>query len=172
MEKNVVDKIYSDFTQLIDFLECNEEISMKNEADNNFKKVLVLTIASYFETKITSLLIDFVGRKTNLNGQIISLVRNKISGREYHKLFNWEHKNANSFFQLFGEDFQSSVEQDVEKDGALNESICAFLRIGNDRNKMVHENFGVFMIDETAKEVYELYEKANCFMSYLSKKLD
>ena len=38
MPTNIVENIFEDFSVLIKYLEENNEISLKNEADNNFKK--------------------------------------------------------------------------------------------------------------------------------------
>lgn len=77
MAENIVERKYDDFKNLLVFLDENGEISLRNEADNNFKKVLILTIASYFETTIFDMLIDFVNKKTNNNKITESLVKNK-----------------------------------------------------------------------------------------------
>jgi len=48
MLDTVIDKIYNDYSVLLDYLEANKEISLRNDADNNFKRVLLLSIASFF----------------------------------------------------------------------------------------------------------------------------
>lgn len=157
MATNIVEKIYEDFNELISYLENSNEISLKNEADNNFKKVLILTIASYFERQIIEMLLNFIGRKSNNDTITVSIIKNRVIYRQYHTFFDWERKNANKFFSMLGEDFKKEAEENVNNDIKLDEGIKAFLEIGKLRNELVHRNFGSYTIDKTAKDVVELY---------------
>lgn len=171
MAENIVEKKYDDFKDLLVFLDENGEISLRNDADNNFKKVLILTIASYFETEIFDMLIDFVNKKTNNDKITESLVKNKALSRQYHTFFDWDTNNANKFFSVLGEDFKKDAEKEIKRDVKLDEGIQAFLEIGRIRNKLVHKNFGIYTIDKTAEDVFTLYSKAKNFVQFLSGKL-
>nr|QNO47658.1 beta-galactosidase [Methanosarcinales archaeon ANME-2c ERB4] len=46
---DIVGTRYKEFKEMIDYLETNKEISLKIVADDNLKKVLLLSAASYFE---------------------------------------------------------------------------------------------------------------------------
>lgn len=106
------------------------------------------------------------------NPMIISFVKNKALERQYHTYFDWKSaKSANKFFSLFGEEFKKQASGDVKDNSELEESIRAFLEIGNLRNELVHGNFAVFPIEKTVEEIYELYHSANQFIDYLSSKL-
>lgn len=172
MATNIVEKIYEDFNELISYLENSNEISLKNEADNNFKKVLILTIASYFERQIIEMLLNFIGRKSNNDTITVSIIKNRVIYCQYHTFFDWERKNANKFFSMLGEDFKKEAEENVNNDIKLDEGIKAFLEIGKLRNELVHRNFGSYTIDKTAKDVVELYYKALSFIEFLSKKFN
>lgn len=172
MPTNIVEKIFEEFRVLIKYLEENNEISLKNEADNNFKKVLILTIASYFETKIIEILLSFISKKSNNDEIIVSLIKNKALNRQYHTFFDWNGSNANQFFSLLGEDFKKEATWDVKNDSIIGEGIKAFIEAGRLRNELVHRNFGIYTIDKTANEVLELYNKALSFINFLSQKLE
>jgi len=172
MAMNIVEKIYEDFNDLISYLEKSNEISLKNEADNNFKKVLILTIASYFESRIREILLNFISRKSNNDAIIVSIIKNRVISRQYHTFFEWEAKNANTFFSMLGEDFKKEAGENVNNDIKLAEGIKAFLEIGKLRNELVHRNFGSYPIEKTAKDVIELYDKALSFVEFLAKKLN
>jgi len=168
---DIVEGRYKEFKEIIDYLESNKEISLKTVADNDLKKVLLLSAASYFEHEIKEIILDFV-EKNSANPIIKSFVKNKAVERQYHTYFNWkEAKNANTFFSLFGEEFKNQAEEDVKANSELKKSIQDFLEIGKLRNQLVHGNFAVFPIEKTVEEIYELYCSAYQFIHYLSSKL-
>lgn len=168
---DIVGTRYKEFREMIDYLETNKEISLKIVADDNLKKVLLLSAASYFEDEIKDIILSFVDKNSNDNSMIKSFVKNKAVERQYHKYFDWSAKNANKFFSLFGEEFKNQASGDIKDNSELKESIRAFLEIGNLRNELVHGNFAVFPIEKTVEEIYGLYRSAHQFIDYLSSKL-
>ena len=94
---------------MIDYLETNKEISLKIVADDNLKKVLLLSAASYFEDEIKDIILSFVEKNSNDNSMIKSFVKNKAVERQYHTYFDWGTGNANRFFSLFGEEFNPTL---------------------------------------------------------------
>ncbi len=171
MQSTIIDKIYEDYLELFKYLENNKEISLRNDADNNFKKVLVLSTASYFEHEITQILLRFISKYSNNNSKIYSFTKRKAIDRQYHTYFDWDAKNANKFFSLFGDDFKGIIENDLKSNEWLERSIKDFIRIGSTRNELAHENFANFTLDMTSKDVYELYNSAKLFIEYLTEKL-
>lgn len=101
----------------------------------------------------------------------MAFVRNKGLERQYHTLFSWEKSNANSFFGLFGTDFKDYMTSQVKNDQDLDDSIKAFLRLGETRNELVHGNFAIFPLERTAEQIYELYRQASLFVDLLPLKL-
>lgn len=168
---NIVRQRYKEFKDMLDYLEANKEISLKIVADDNLKKVLLLSAASYFEDEIKDIILSFVEKNSDDNLMIKSFVKNKAVERQYHTYFDWETRNANRFFSLFGEEFKDQAKEDVKNNSKLEKSIRAFLEIGNLRNELVHGNFAVFPIEKTVEEIYELYRSAHQFIDYLSSKL-
>lgn len=168
---DIVRQRYKEFKDMIDYLETNKEISLKIVADDNLKKVLLLSAASYFEDEIKDIILSFVEKNSDDNLMIKSFVKNKAVERQYHTYFDWNAKNANKFFSLFGEEFKNRAEGDVKDNSGLKEPILAFLEIGNLRNELVHGNFAVFPIEKTVEEIYYLYILAHKFIDYLSSKL-
>jgi hypothetical protein len=171
MTDTIVDKIYNDFKGLLQYLEQNQQVSMINDADNNFKKVLLLSAASYFEHEITEILIKFVKIKSNDNKEIYSFIKIKGIDRKYYTYFSWEKKNANQFFALFGEEFKQEIINKINSESELEDSIKAFLEIGRLRNELVHENFASYPLDKTAEEIYGQYKQSLPFIELLSIKL-
>jgi len=102
---------------------------------------------------------------------ITSFLKKKGIDRQYHTYFKWDERNPNPFFSLFGEEFKQDVKKIIKSDSELDDSINAFLELGDLRNNLVHQNFASFPVDKTAEEIYALYKKALKFIEFISSKL-
>lgn len=171
MPDTIIDKIYNDYSILLDYLELNKEVSLRNDADSNFKKVLLLSAASFFENEITEGLLKFIRSNSNNNDMIYSFAKRKGVDRQYHSYFDWRERRAGSFYSLFGDEFKKEIERELYSDELLRKSAKDFLEIGFIRNELVHENFAIYPLDKTAKDIYDLYKSATIFVDYLMKKL-
>ena len=72
----------------------------------------------------------------------------------------------NRFFGLFGTSFQQSMKKEVRENKDLEHSIGAFIEIGRDRNRLVHEDFASFSLEKTSQEIYDLYRSALKFVDW------
>jgi hypothetical protein len=100
-------------------LDAVGEVSLRSVVEANFRKVLLLVAASYFEWRITQNILEFVGRASNNNGAIVEFVKNKAVSRQFHSLFDWDKNNANRFFSCFGENFKDFMRTVMETDKTL-----------------------------------------------------
>ena len=164
MSKTIVDSLYEDFSNMLAFLEEKGEVSWINVANENFRKVLLIAAASHFEKSMTDIVLNFVKQVTTENHPLTWLVRNKAVSRQYHTWFDWKASNANQFFRLVGTDFQNHMKDEVDDDSDLNSAIQAFMEIGRERNRLVHEDFGSFSLEKTSEEIHNLYIKAIQFV--------
>lgn len=172
MSDSIIDLFYRENLQLVGMLEQSKEISLLNATELHFRKSLLLSAASFFETRVREIIIGFVASKANGCSEIIFFLKNKAIERQYHTYFDWKGaKNANTFFGLFGEEFKNSAVAEINKNPELQEGMLAFLEIGKGRNTLVHENFASFPVEKTSRELYELYQKAQKFVNYLETKL-
>ena len=162
----VVDRTYNEFLGLLKVLDGVNEISLRNTVDNNFRKLLLMAAASYFEQRMKDAILDFVVEATAEDHVLTCLVRNKVVSRQYHSWFNWDVKNVNSFFGLFGPSFQQSMKEIVSSDTDLDSSIQAFIEIGGERNRLVHQNFASFSLEKTSDEIYTLYRTGLRFVEW------
>lgn len=169
--ETIIDKIYSENSDVLEYLESQKEFSFKSSCDEKFTKTLILSISSYFEHYITELLLKFSQQSSSNNTMIVSLIKNKAISRQYHTYFNWEGKNANSFFSLFGEKFKLDCEKEVKENKELEQAIRNFIDLGYTRNQLVHINFANYSLDKNSKEYFEMYKKAKYFIEFLEKKL-
>jgi hypothetical protein len=100
-----------------------------------------------------------------------NFVVNKAISRQYHTWFAWTGSNANQFFALFGPDFKQTMINKIKKSDQLQNSIRAFLELGGERNKLVHQNYAVFQLEKTLDEIYQLYQSANEFVETIYHEL-
>lgn len=84
MGETIVDRIYKDNLELLEYLNQQKEISFASQFDVTFKKSLLLSSASFFEEEICKIVQDFVERKTSNDKCITSLVKRKVIERQYH----------------------------------------------------------------------------------------
>ena len=131
-----------------------------------FPKVLLLAAASYFESRLTSAVEQLAREATTDDHVLVWLVRRKAISRQYHNWFDWDKRNANQFFRLFGDGFKEQAEEWVNANDRLRNSIVDFLAIGRERNGLVHGNFGDFVLGKTAEDVVALYDSARVFVDW------
>lgn len=167
MEPSIVDRLHADFLALSEVLGNKVEPSLMVTADDCFRKALLLSAASLFETAILDAIQRFVAEATGGNKCVLEFVRRKGLTRQYHTLFDWDKRHAGPFFSLFGEEFKAAVDARTKTDEQFVRSVAAFLEIGRERNRVVHQNFGHVTLEKTAGEIYELYVLAAAFVAEL-----
>lgn len=171
MDATLIDRFYEDNHILAAYLEKVGENSLLNQVESHFRKTLLLSAASFFETLIKEELLRFVEERAGAAAPLVHFVKNKAIERQYHTFFNWDQHNANSFFGLFGSEFREFMEAEVKSNSEFSASIRAFLELGEIRNRLVHQNFGIFPLEKTTDEIYELYKKAGLFVEAFPQKL-
>ena len=113
---------------------------------------------------MTEAVTSFVDDATKGNVLVAELVRNKAVSRQYHTWFQWEGSNANSFFALFGSGFRDVMKRRLTEDDEHGASVRAFLELGRERNRLVHQDFGTFPLEKTTEEIHALYLRALRFV--------
>lgn len=171
MMPSIVDSLYNDIQELESFLNEQNEISLKSFSESNLRKNLLLASASFYEVKIQSILEDFSRERSTNCSALVAFVRNKGIKRQYHTYFNWDSNNANSFLGLFGEEFKESFKLIIANDDDIKDSISAFIEIGRERNRLVHQDFGSYTLEKTAEELFNLHKKAFIFLTKLNEEL-
>ena len=140
------------------------EMGLRISIDATFCKTLLLSAASYFETRLSRTVIEAFSEGINNSDALIEFVRNKAVERRYHDWFDWNSSNANKFFRAFGNGFQSFMADRIQSNESRRESIEAFMEMSNLRNQLVHQNFAAFALDKTVDEVFDLYKNALAFV--------
>jgi hypothetical protein len=177
---NPVEQLRNEYKAIESYLLKHTELSYVNDLNKHLRKILILSAGSYFEDKITTILLDFAKTKSNEDVRIVNFLKQQALNQRYHTLFVWGEKdkpeepgkNANKFFSLFGEEFKKEVDDDIKKRDGLKESIKAFIEIGHLRNILVHSNFAEYVYEQkTSDEIFALFQKAEPFLVYLAEKL-
>ena len=170
-EETVVDILYRDYQDLIGRIDVSE-VSLQTTLRITFSKSLLMAVAGYFEDQVQHEVISFVDRRTSGNELLKELIQRRAFGRQYHRLFSWDGKNANTFFRLFGSNFYESMNQYVSEHREYEDAIRAFIEIGNDRNELAHGNYGQFPLQKTIEEIYASYQLALTFVNSIGSHLE
>ncbi|HMQ04061.1 MAG TPA: HEPN domain-containing protein [Pyrinomonadaceae bacterium] len=171
MPDGVVEKLYGDFKPLVEFLDEHGEPSFRSFVEDLFRKAILLAAASYFEDRLVTDLLGYIKGITIENHLVSEFANHQALKRKYHTLFDWNSSNANQFFKLFGTRFYEFMTEQVKNDDDLKSAIEAFMAIGSDRNRLVHQNFASFALEKNSAEIYELYTRALGFVEALPTKL-
>lgn len=165
MANTIIDRLHTEFSELIGFLSAKKEIALHTVAAEHLPKSLLLACASHFERSLTESIVEFTAEVTSDQHVIKWLVETRVVKRQYHTWFDWNTDNANQFFAMFGNDFKTYMKTLIRDDRDLDESIKAFLEIGRDRNRIVHSGFGNSDLGKTSEEIYNLYGSAKLFVN-------
>ena len=166
-EQTAVDRLYTEANAVIQLLRGSSEFSLQVAAADQFRKALLLAAASYFEDRVCNFVLELVRLRAKGSSLVENFVRNKAVARQYHSWFAWDGNNANQFFALFGSEFRASMTTRVRASSDLQSSIRAFLELGNERNRLVHQNYATFQMEKTLDEVYALYKASSLFVDAL-----
>lgn len=168
-----IDTLFSEQKELIGFLQQQGQLSYAQGVEVFLSKTLLLSCASYFESRITNAISDYAKKVSNADEALTSLVRTKAIERQYHTYFQWREgsRSANPFFAMFGSALKDSAKQEL-KNVELSQAAAAFLELGDLRNLLVHENFASYPLEKTADEIYQLYGAALRFVIYIENKLN
>lgn len=172
MESERIERQYQDSQELYNYLLSKGEISFATYIDSVYKKVLVLSAASYFESKVSELISKYATKVSGSDKRIVNLIESKVIERQYHTLFDWKANNTNAFWKLFGEATKDSVRQRINSDDTLKTAEQSFIELGRQRNLLVHENFAEFDVNITVEEIYKKYRAACGFIALIEVVLD
>jgi len=99
------------------------------------------------------------------------LVVGKVVERQYHNWFDWDARNANRFLKMFGHACSEHMKAAIGDSEPLSASVRAFMEVGRDRNRLVHDNFGSFTLEKTSEEIYKLYQVGREFVDWFPEEL-
>jgi hypothetical protein len=166
-----LNKFYSDHQALGEFLLKSGELSFAVEAGNNFRRSLVLAVASFFEHEICEIIRQMPAQHANGNSMLTALIEAKAISRQYHAYFDWDNLSANKFFGSFGDACKTAFLAKTKADASFKASVMAFLELGQTRNRLVHRNYVQFDVDKTAEDIYAQFKQALGLLDYIRSTL-
>lgn len=161
-----IQNLINQYNDVYKFLLDSGQVSQSIILTEHYRKIILLSCASSYESQITIILQTFVASKCS-DSRIFNFVNNKAINRQYHTYFQWDERNINSFLGIFGPEFKNSISTQIKSDDELCNNVKAFLEIGAERNRMVHGNFLEYQLNKTIEEIIELNNKAEKFVEYL-----
>lgn len=161
-----LNKLISDYKDLYQYLLDNGQVSLAINIEDHYRKIFLLSCASYYESQLQDIIKKFVEIHST-DERVLCFLTNKAISRQYHTYFSWEANNINSFLGLFGNEFKSKISVEIKASPDLSKYVSAFLIIGNERNKMVHENFLSYPLEKTFQELESLNQYALKFLDYI-----
>ncbi len=176
-----VDQLKIEYESIAKFLVETKQISLLSDLNKSFRKILLLSAGSYFESEITTILSNYVFKATSGDVRLINFLQKLAISGKYFQLFDWGKQdepdkfgdNANKFWSFFGTDFKVEINAEIKSDATISKSIEAFLQIGHLRNILVHSNFAAYNYDQkTTDEIYTLYTEAEPFIDFLKHKFN
>jgi hypothetical protein len=170
--EEIIERIFKENQALHDLLLSQNEISLASMVGDQFRKTLLLAIASQFEHRVTSTVRVYSIAASFGDDALTSFVKAKGITRQYHTYFKWDASNGNTFFGLFGNSFKSFMTKRLEERNELQEGLVAFLTLGELRNQLVHNDYATFTLDKTPIEIYDLYRQAVVFVRALGELFD
>ena len=170
MSSTPIHGIYDEATRLSTLLLRSGEVSLELSTKSHFRKILLLSIASWFEFRLSAAVLKFAEVHSDNHAGLVSIVRIRAISRQYHSWFEWPKQNAGKFYGMFGE-CGSVLKSAVKADDQLQAGERAFLELGDLRNQLVHENFATFPLEKTAEDVYSLYTQAEMYVSWIETQL-
>lgn len=162
MPETVVDQLYAEYSAVLDAIPVHE-VSLRNTANECFRKSLLLAAASHFEKIVQIAVVRCVTAWGANCNPLDELVRQKAIERQYHTYFDWKANNANKFLRLFGDGFRKHTNDLCKTQDGMDGAIRAFMEIGRERNRLAHQDFGSYTLEKTMPEIYEAYKSATKF---------
>lgn len=146
-----------------------KQISLAQQVADGYAKSFLLAAASKFESEIKKLVLDWIKNRTGNCPNVEAFIQISILDRGYAKLFSWNDggKGVNTFLKLFGDEFCACAKAQIKDDVNVESGACAFIEIGQQRNKLVHNDFSSFNVIFTIDESYKKYQNAIIFISFL-----
>ena len=163
-----IEQQYQDEKDLYQYLMGKEEVSYATYVDSVYKKVLLLSAASYYESRISAIIINFARESSKTDQRLSVFIEKKMLERQYHTLFTWNGNNTNSFWALFGAETKDKVRKIINDNPELESAEKAFLELGDKRNQLVHQNFSEFDVNITIDEIYSKYVLASKFVELVA----
>jgi hypothetical protein len=168
---SIIDNLYNNTSQLLDQLGQAGDLSMQSFANENLRKALLLSAASWFEGRVCAAMEAFSAVHSGNHPGIRAMIKRWAVDGMYFRYFAWREQKPGQFYSQFGDECSAILKSEINGSPELKQALADFLELGNLRNELVHENFASYPFEKTAEEVYALFQSAERFVIYLETRL-
>jgi hypothetical protein len=152
-----VESLYEDYQGLVSDLSLASPSGLA-ALNRSYHKHLLVAAASSLEDRVKGLIVDIFDRHGA--PRLREFVSSQVIVRGYHTLFDWKNETAAPFFSSFGKECGSDFRTRLKSDESLKADHDAFMRLGNLRNQIVHNDYATSTIELTPDEVIGSYRAA------------
>lgn len=131
-------------------------------------KTLILGCASYLESRVTEVVVQELRISGKESCPVYNFAKNQGVSRKYHTWFDWKKTNAVDFYAQFGHDFKVFAAEFMDEEERRNAEF-AFMKIGSDRNILIHNNYLSYSINDGYAEIFARCERAMRYPLFLSE---
>lgn len=161
-DADVVERLFDDLSRLVESLKITGALSLAVSLSEVASRSLLIAAASHFEAQFGEMFKEVSAQLAS--PALAAFGVNQGVTRKYHTLFSWDAGNANAFYKKFGEDFKSRATARAAQDAEFAKSVGEFVRIGSDRNELIHSDFASFPLTSTLDELIVRYRDARAFL--------
>lgn len=163
--EGAVESLYADYLALEQ--ELRDSPSGLTALNRSYHKHLLMAAASGLEGDVKRL-VPLLFAKYG-DEQLSTFVAKRVMARSYHTLFDWRAGNANAFFGSFGDTCGTAFKGAMKEDAELKTQHDAFIKLGQLRNEVVHNDYASASIDSTPEEIMSRYALALKFIARIEE---
>ena len=161
MSVSAVHTLFDDYTDLVKDL--GQSPSGLTALNRSYHKHLIIAAASGLEDEVKKLVPDIFSRLGRQ--EFAAFVSKRVMARGYHQLFQWEDRSAKGFFTSFGDGSVAAFKNAMSADVAFKAQHDAFMKLGDLRNTVVHNDYASALVEITPDEVMEAFDLALVFVT-------
>ena len=90
---DLIEQLVGNHGEINEILLQQGQLSLQTSIVSHYRKILLLSCASYYESKIQEIVLTFAREKSG-DERIFFFLKNKAISRQYHTYFNWDSSNV------------------------------------------------------------------------------
>lgn len=153
-----VESLYADYVGLVEDLSNSNNPSGLAALNRSYHKVVLIAAASNLEAQVKRIMKEVFEREGR--PELGTFVEKRVMARNYHTLFEWDRGKATGFFASFGDNCSKRFKSMLVNDSEFRQEHDAFMKLGGLRNRLVHQDYASFSLDDTPDELIGLYRNA------------
>ena len=181
-----IEQLFGTFSRIDELLSSSKDLSLRISFGEDYAKYAAVCVASKLEADTKDFLAK-IFKKLSVKGAsdlVFSFIDRNILARGLHTIFalpkDDDSPSMRRFYSNFGSSAKAFFVEQERQGNDFHKSACAFLRVWQWRNEMVHGNLAAFdtksytsdMRNLTVEDVGREYEQATMFLPQFEKYLE